>query len=114
MNEHELMNQIRCYVDSKEFEYKFKTWTQKTCKEVISGYWKPIATISSVFVTIISIMFSFIFGHFNHTIEKISTTTEELTKSVIRLENTIDYMSGQSQEIHTKKYKTGKYVYNKE
>lgn len=103
-DKNELMNVIRDYVDSKEFEYKFKTWTQKTCKDVISGYWKPIATISSVFVTIISIMFSFIFGHFNHTIDKISTTTEQLTKSVIKLESTIDYMMDPTEYKVKKRY----------
>lgn len=107
MDKNDFTNAVREYVDSKEFEYKFKTWTQKTCKEVMSGYWKPIATISSVFITIISVMFSFIFGHFNHTIDKISTTTEQLTKSVIKLESTIDYM------MDPNEYKIKKFYDNK-
>lgn len=106
-DKNELTNTIRDYIDSKEFEYKFKTWTQKTCKEMMSGFWKPIATISSIFLTIISFMFSFIFGHFNHTIDKISTTTEQLTKSVIKLESTIEYIMEPSE------YKLKKHYDNK-
>ena len=100
MGRNELTNAIRDYVDSEEFEYKFKTWTSKTCKEVMAGYWKPIATISSVFITVISVMFSFIFGHFNQTIENIQASTQELTSTVIRLEQTIDIIFNPNMKDH--------------
>jgi hypothetical protein len=93
-----LMRVIGKYIDSKEFEYKFKTWTQKTCKEVMAGYWKPIAAMSGGFVTIIAFMLSFIFGHFNHTINKLQSTTQELTESVVRLEATVGIMYEQNME----------------
>jgi uncharacterized protein YqhQ len=97
MNEEQtMMHAIGKYIDSKEFEYKFKTWTQKTCKEVMAGYWKPIAAVSGGFVTIIAFMLSFIFGHFNHTIDKLQSTTQELTESVARLETTVGIMYEQS------------------
>jgi hypothetical protein len=99
---HETMNHIREYLDSKEFEYKFKTWTAKTCKEVMAGYWKPIAAVSGCFATIIAFMFSFIFGHFNDTIGKLQNTTTELTESVVRLEQTVSIMYGE-QEIKINK-----------
>lgn len=101
MNDNEELKLIRViskYVDSKEFEYKFKTWTQKTCKEVMEGYWKPIAAVSGGFVTIIAFMLSFIFGHFNHTIDKLQSTTKELTESVVRLEATVGIMYEQNME----------------
>lgn len=100
-----LMRTIGKYVDSKEFEYKFKTWTQKTCKEVMTGYWKPIAAVSGGFVTIIAFMLSFIFGHFNHTIDRLQTTTQELTESVVRLEATVSIMYEQNTEIPRGKLK---------
>ena len=65
-NINELTNVIRNYVDSKEFEYKFKTWTHKSCREIMASYWKLIATISGGFVVIIAMLMSFIFNHFNH------------------------------------------------
>lgn len=97
---HETLDHIREFLESKEFEYKFKIWTSKTCKEVMAGYWKPIAVVSGGFVTIIAFMLSFIFNHFNHTIDKLQTTTTSLTQSVVRLESTVGLMYNDKLQKH--------------
>jgi hypothetical protein len=91
-----LTKSITKYIDSPEFEYKFKTWTQKTCKEVMASYWKIIAVVSGGFVTIIAFMLSFIFGHFSTTIDKLQNTTMRLSDSVARLETTVSVMNRQN------------------
>jgi predicted PurR-regulated permease PerM len=98
---HETLDHIREYLESREFEYKFKTWTTKTCKEVMAGYWKPMAAISSVFATIIGFMLAFIFGHFNHTIDKLQDTTSSLTQSVVRLEQTVEILYNEQNKQNT-------------
>lgn len=87
-----LKNIVREYVDSKEFEYKHRSWTDKVCKEMVGSYWKPIATISASFLAIIGVLVSFIFGHFNTTVLSLQKTTLDLQLSIIKLEQTVDVM----------------------
>ena len=91
---------IRDYMESSEFEYKFKMWTHKTCKEVIHAYWKLIAAVSSAFTFIIVLLLSYIFSYFNTTISTLQDTTQELTKSVVRLEQTVTVMTDKNFIIH--------------
>lgn len=91
-DKHEIVEEIRGFLASKEFKYQFKIWSVETCKDVLAGYWKIIATVSIAFVAVISYMLSFVFGHFNHTIDKLQTSTASLTQSVVRLESTVNLM----------------------
>ena len=102
MNEHEIVAKIKEYIDSKDFEHKFILWTNKLCKELILGYMKPILIVSSIFLSVITVMFSFIFDYFHDTIKYNNEIIDELTKSVIRLENKIEFLSDRKYDINKK------------
>lgn len=86
---HEVLAVINELLDSKEFEYKFKTWTAKTCREVFATHWKPVAVVTSAFMVILVVLLSFIFNQYNSTLDKLISTTSSLSESVVRLETTV-------------------------
>jgi hypothetical protein len=106
---HEVLDVLKEFLDSKEFEYKFKIWTAKTCKEVMASHWKPVAIVSSAFMVILAFLLTFIFNHINTTIDKLQSTTSSLSQSVVRLETTVELMYDRNHQ----KTKPSEYDYQK-